>query len=50
MNSPDKLGVLKTGFKTLVDNLSDRDRIAIVTYAGQAGVLLNQLMAMRGRR
>lgn len=40
MNSPDKLGVLKTGFKTLVDNLSDRDRIAIVTYAGQAGVLL----------
>lgn len=40
MNSPDKLGVLKTGFKTLVDNLSDRDRIAIVTYAGQVGVLL----------
>jgi Ca-activated chloride channel family protein len=40
MNSPDKLGILKTGFKTLVDNLSDRDRIAIVTYAGQAGLLL----------
>ncbi len=40
MNSPDKLGVLKTGFKTLVDNLRDKDRIAIVTYAGQAGLLL----------
>lgn len=40
MNSPDKLGILKTGFKTLVDNLRDRDRIAIVTYAGQAGLLL----------
>ncbi len=40
MNSPDKLGVLKTGFKTLVDNLRDQDRIAIVTYAGEAGILL----------
>ena len=40
MNSPDKLGILKSGFKTLVDNLRDQDRIAIVTYAGEAGVLL----------
>lgn len=40
MDSPDKLGVLKTGFNTLVDNLRDKDRIAIVTYAGSAGVLL----------
>ncbi len=40
MNSPDKLGILKTGFKTMVDNLKDQDRIAIVTYAGEAGVLL----------
>ena len=40
MNSPDKLGILKAGFKTLVDNLDNQDRIAIVTYAGEAGVLL----------
>lgn len=40
MDSPDKLGILKTGFNTLVDNLSDKDRIAIVTYAGSAGVVL----------
>ncbi|GGD17087.1 vWA domain-containing protein [Hyunsoonleella pacifica] len=40
MSSPDKLGVLKSGFKTLTDNLRDDDRIAIVTYAGSAGVLL----------
>jgi Ca-activated chloride channel homolog len=40
MDSPDKLGILKTGFSTLVDNLRDQDRIAIVTYAGQAGLLL----------
>jgi len=40
MNSPDKLGILKAGFKTLVDNLRDQDRIAIVTYAGSNEVLL----------
>jgi len=41
MNSPDKLGILKEGFKTMVDNLKDEDHVAIVTYAGSAGVLLN---------
>ena len=40
MNSPDKLGILKTGFKLLTDNLRDQDKIAIVTYAGEASVLL----------
>lgn len=40
MDSSDKLGILKEGFKTLVGNLRGHDRIAIVTYAGQAGVLL----------
>ncbi|MCP4176685.1 MAG: VWA domain-containing protein [bacterium] len=41
MNSPDKLGILKTGFKLMTDNLSDNDRVAIVTYAGEVGVLLS---------
>ena len=40
MDSPDKLGILKTGFKTFVDQMSDQDRIAIVTYAGSDQVLL----------
>ncbi|MFS4483503.1 vWA domain-containing protein [Hyunsoonleella sp. 2307UL5-6] len=40
MSSPDKLGVLKSGFKTLTDNLRNEDKIAIVTYAGNAGLLL----------
>ncbi len=40
MNSPEKLGILKTGFKLFVDELSNEDRIAIVTYAGSAGLLL----------
>jgi len=40
MNSPDKLGMLKVGFKSMVDNLRDQDRVAIVTYAGDVGLLL----------
>ncbi|MDR1924551.1 MAG: VWA domain-containing protein [Planctomycetaceae bacterium] len=40
MSSPDKLELLKNGFKQMIDNLRDRDRVAIVTYAGNAGVLL----------
>ncbi|TKG94404.1 DUF3520 domain-containing protein [Puteibacter caeruleilacunae] len=40
MSSPDKLELLKSGFTTMVDQLRDQDRIAIVTYAGEAGVLL----------
>jgi Ca-activated chloride channel family protein len=40
MSSEDKLELLKTGFKLLVDQMTAADRIAIVTYAGNAGVLL----------
>ncbi len=40
MDSPDKLGILKQGFKTLVNHLNDKDKIAIVTYAGDSNVLL----------
>jgi Ca-activated chloride channel family protein len=40
MNSPDKLGILKSGFMAMTDNLRNQDRIAIVTYAGSAGILL----------
>ncbi len=40
MTPPEKLGVLKTGFKQLVDELEPEDRVAIVVYAGEVGVLL----------
>lgn len=40
MSSEDKLHLLKESFKLFVDELSGEDRIAIVTYAGQAGLLL----------
>ncbi len=40
MDSPDKLPLLKRSFKMLVDQMGADDRIAIVTYAGSAGVVL----------
>jgi Ca-activated chloride channel family protein len=39
MNSDDKLGLLKKSMLELLDNLSDKDRISIVTYAGSTDVL-----------
>jgi len=40
MNSPSKLPLLKSSFKLLLDNLTKKDRIAIVVYAGAAGLVL----------
>lgn len=40
MADADKLGILKQGFNLLVDELGEKDRIAIVTYAGNAGLVL----------
>jgi Ca-activated chloride channel homolog len=40
MQSPDKLPLLKESLHLLVDQLTARDRVAIVAYAGAAGVVL----------
>jgi Ca-activated chloride channel family protein len=40
MDSPDKLPLLKQGLKTLVNQLSYKDRVAIVVYAGASGLAL----------
>jgi Ca-activated chloride channel family protein len=40
MSSPDKLPLLKRSFRLLVEEMGDDDRIAIVAYAGSAGVVL----------
>ena len=40
MNSQNKLPLLKKTFGILVDQLNEHDTVAIVTYAGQAGVAL----------
>ena len=40
MNDPHKLPLLQDAFSTLVDQLSEQDRVGIVVYAGAAGVVL----------
>lgn len=40
MNSQNKLPLLKSAFKLLVNQLRDQDRVSIVVYAGAAGVVL----------
>ncbi|MFD2247808.1 vWA domain-containing protein [Pontibacter ruber] len=40
MSSPDKLPLVKAGFKLLVDQLRPQDKVAIVVYAGAAGLVL----------
>ena len=40
MRSADKLPLLKDSFKMLAGGLDERDRVAIVTYAGSSGLVL----------
>ena len=40
MNTPDKIGLMKSAFSLLVENLNDNDTISIVTYAGSDRVVL----------
>lgn len=40
MSSPNKLPLLKKSFNLLVNNLTENDRVAIVVYAGAAGLVL----------
>ena len=40
MNQPNKLPLLKRAFHLLVDQLGPNDRVAMVAYAGSAGVVL----------
>ena len=41
MSSQDKLPLLKKAFALLVDQLREQDRVAIVVYAGAAGLVLS---------
>ncbi len=40
MNAPNKLPLLKSAFKLLVNELRPQDKVSIVVYAGAAGVVL----------
>jgi Ca-activated chloride channel homolog len=40
MNSPDKLPLLQKSFRLLTEQLTARDRVSMVVYAGSSGVVL----------
>jgi len=50
MNSPDKLPLLKDAFKRLTNELAETDRVAIVVYAGAAGLVLDATPANSRRK
>ena len=50
MASADKLPLVRTAMRMLVDTLTDRDRIAIVVYAGASGVVLPSTPGSRKER
>lgn len=41
MDMPNRLPLLKSAFRLLVNNLRDKDSVAIVVYGGLTGVMLN---------
>ena len=43
MAGEDKIGVLKSGFKRLAEQLNENDRVAIVTYSGSVRVALESV-------
>jgi len=45
MNAPDKLPLLKSAFRMLVNGMADGDTVSIVTYAGSAGTVLEPTRA-----
>jgi Ca-activated chloride channel family protein len=47
MNTPNKLPLLKSAFSLLVNELRPQDRVAIVVYAGAAGLVLESTQGNR---
>ncbi len=45
MKAYNKLPLIKESFKLLIDNLRDEDQVAIITYAGSAGIALESTSA-----
>lgn len=50
MAGEDKLELLKSGFKYFVDEMSEKDRVAIVAYAGAAGLVLDSTSGQEKRK
>jgi Ca-activated chloride channel family protein len=50
MYEPNKMPLLKSAFHLLVEQLSEKDRVSIVTYAGAVGVVLGPTLGSDKRK
>lgn len=50
MNRPNKLPLVLEGMKMLTKQLTEKDRVAIVVYAGSAGLVLESTPANKGKK
>ena len=50
MDMPNRLPLLKSAFRLLVNNLRAKDTVSIVVYGGIAGVMLNQQAAVKKKK
>lgn len=50
MQSPDKLPLLKNAFRLLTNQLTERDRVSLVVYAGSSGVVLEPTRGSEKRK
>ncbi len=50
MDNEDKIDVLKSGFKRMAEQLTDKDRVAIVTYSGKVDVALKSVSGSETRK
>ena len=47
MNAPDRLPLVKSSLKLLINQLGENDRVAMVVYAGTTGIVLDSTTAAR---
>ena len=47
MNAPDRLPLVKSSLKLLINQLGENDRVAMVVYAGTTGIVLDSTSAAR---
>ncbi len=50
MDAPNKAPLVQEGMKMLLSQLSDKDRVAIVVYAGSAGLVLDSTPASKDKK
>ncbi len=50
MDAPNKLPLVQSGLQMLLKQLGEKDRVAVVVYAGSAGLVLDSTPASQGKK